>query len=450
MRKLVVMVVWLLVCAVPSAAQEDTCPVVVQAAMNATLPACHNIGRDQVCFGHAPVEAVPRAEARLTLAAPGDTVNATDVQTLRLGAMNLDSQTWGMALARISANLPEDGVTLLAFGDTELDNAGLEVPLVTLPARVKWRTGANIRALPAAEAELVASGNLGVPLLVIGRTADAAWLWVQMSDERLGWVAAELLQIEGNTDALVVVDPEQQAAPNAIYGPLQAFTFRSGIHDKPCPTAPPSGILIQTPAVDRLILLWANGVLLMFDQAATVFLQAQPDELAVQALEGTVEVYAANQLRTVEAGYKVRVPLDNFTVGTTVPRLPEPYVYADMRVLPLSVLPREVVVPVSLGGVIIPGQPSVDPLTAVDPEDACTVAAFTEARLRSGPGTNYPIVARIQAGDSARPDGRIGGTDGVLWWRLSPDFWVRADAVYMAGACHTLPIVTAPPVPVQP
>ncbi|NWG16931.1 MAG: hypothetical protein HXY41_09870 [Chloroflexi bacterium] len=457
MRKWMLVIVLMLAGALPAAAQvepaaevEARCLEVVQTILNQTLDACRETGRDQVCYGHAPLEAAPRADADLLLAAPGDLADAAAVQALSLGALDTDESGWGLALARLSANMPDETVTMLLFGAAEVENAGLDVPLVTFPARVRTLAGANIRALPAPDAETVALGNLGQSLLVAGRLEDGSWLWVQLEDDRLGWVLSGLLEVEGDISLLAAVDPADPSVPNTFYGPLQAFTLRAEPSERaPC-LAAPGGILAQMPAGGRVVALWVNGALLVVQPSSTIFLPAQPDEMAVWVLEGGVELLAAGERRTVAAGERVRVPLTDGLAGEIAPRLPEPYVYAEARALPVMALPREIVVPVALGGVIIPGQPQVDPLTGVDVDDPCTVAAFAEARLRSGPGMNYPVRALIQAGDSAQPDGRAAGTDGVLWWRLTADFWVRSDAVYAAGACGALPLVEALPVPVKP
>ncbi|MDL1885785.1 hypothetical protein FBR01_19350 [Anaerolineae bacterium CFX8] len=458
MRKWIAAVVLILAGALPAAAQvepaaevEARCLAVVQAILNETLDACRETGRDQVCYGHAPLEAVPRAEADLSLAAAGDLADAAAVQSLALGALDAGESAWGLALARLSANMPDEAVTMLLFGAAEVENAGLDVPLVTFPARIRALAGANIRALPAPDAETVALGSLGQPLLVVGRLEDSSWLWVQLEDDRLGWVLAGLLLVEGDTGLLAAVDPADPSIPNTFYGPLQAVMLRAKAGERAACLDAPGGILAQTPAGERTVALWVNSALLVVQPSSTIYLPAQADEMAVWVLEGRVGLLAAGQSRSISAGERVRVPLTDGLVGQIAPRLPEPYVYAEARALPVMALPREIIVPVALGGVIIPGQPQVDPLTGVDVDDPCTVAAFAEARLRSGPGTNYPVRALIQAGDSARPDGRAAGTtDGLLWWRLTRDFWVRSDAVYAAGACGTLPLVEAPPVPVKP
>jgi hypothetical protein len=138
------------------------------------------------------------------------------------------------------------------------------------------------------------------------------------------------------------------------------------------------------------------------------------------------------------------------TVGQNIEYTsPEDFFYTRLRNLPLSVLPREIELPFSTGGLITPFEPGTGFLNTIPADDACTVAWTVDVNLRAGPGTDYPIRQGIGGGYYGLPDARAVGTDGRLWWRLADGIWLAADNTAAAGACGALALVEAPPLPVE-
>lgn len=118
-------------------AQEATCPVAFEAALDASDEACSATGRNQACYGHVAVEASPGPDApEFTFTRVGDIVNVAAINTMRLSPLDAATGAWGVALMRLQANLPDtlpgQNVSVLVFGDTEIVNAtsGAE-PLAT-------------------------------------------------------------------------------------------------------------------------------------------------------------------------------------------------------------------------------------------------------------------------------------------------------------------------------
>jgi hypothetical protein len=109
-------------------AQED-CPAIVQTALEAVDSLCAETGRNQACYGNLALSAESReGAANLSFEQPGDLANLADVASLTLNAMDAENSTWGVALLRVQANLPEtlpgQNVTMLLFGDVEISNRG--------------------------------------------------------------------------------------------------------------------------------------------------------------------------------------------------------------------------------------------------------------------------------------------------------------------------------------
>jgi len=67
--------------------------------------------------------------------------------------------------------------------------------------------------------------------------------------------------------------------------------------------------------------------------------------------------------------------------------------------------------------------------------------------VRLGPGTNYPILGKLNKGTKVNVRGRDG--EG-LWLFLvpPPSGWVYGDFVSLAGDASGLPVIEAPPTPV--
>ena len=65
------------------------------------------------------------------------------------------------------------------------------------------------------------------------------------------------------------------------------------------------------------------------------------------------------------------------------------------------------------------------------------------ANLRSGPGTNYPVVGATKKGDAIEITGRDSGS---TWFQLSNGYWLSASLI--ANPPKTLGVVSAPPAPV--
>lgn len=84
--------------------------------------------------------------------------------------------------------------------------------------------------------------------------------------------------------------------------------------------------------------------------------------------------------------------------------------------------------------------PTVTPTAT---QAACFVTPISgNARLRSGPGTNFGIRGSLIFGTDGQVDGQALGADGFVWYRLIGDLgWVRIDVVNTSGECDNLPEV---------
>jgi hypothetical protein len=327
------------------AAQDEVCTAIIQEALAVVGEACAATGRNQACYGNIQLAVTPReGAAAFTFDQPGDLIDITDVQTLRLSALDTDDSTWGVALMQLQANLPAtlpgQNVTFLLFGDVEMENAvETSAPLTTIEASAGGEI--NVRSGPSTNASIAGSLASGETVTVNGRNADSTWLRIVIPDsDSLGWVRADLVTTQGDMSTLAVVEADDLELP---FTPMQAFYFRTGLTGTTCTEAPPDGILIQTPEGAGEIVLRANDVDIQL--GSTAYLRAQPgDTMSVSVLEGQGVVTANGSSVTLPEGTWTEIPLSDDLIPTGAPGAPRPYDDTTLQTLPIEVLPREIVI----------------------------------------------------------------------------------------------------------
>ncbi|MEO1646076.1 MAG: hypothetical protein AAFR67_12880, partial [Chloroflexota bacterium] len=108
-------------------AQEE-CPETVDEAVLALSDICLTIGRNQACYGNGDIVAVPVADASIEFDNPGDTAAVDDIENLTLSPFESSLTEWGVAVLVLQADLPDtlpgQNVTMLLFGDVDLQTSG--------------------------------------------------------------------------------------------------------------------------------------------------------------------------------------------------------------------------------------------------------------------------------------------------------------------------------------
>lgn len=417
-----------------SIAQDMTCPIIVQTALDTIHDLCDSTGRNQACYGNLSLEVEPQPEVEsLKFDSPGDIVHAADIQSLRLSSMDAAVPEWGIAMMRLQANLPDtmpgQNVTFLLFGNVEIQNTVEQVPEIEV--MVTASDSINVRRAP--DDAVITTLAPGTILTANGRNAGSDWLRVALADNGAeGWVAGYLLHTEESIENLAVVQPGEM-----IYRPLQAFYIRTGLSDSPCSESPNSGLLIQTPEGAGEVEFTVNEVRIRL--SSTAFLQAEAgNALIVNLLEGHAIVTTFDRTVTVPAGARTTIPIDENLSASGPPGDPEPYTEEAVQSQPVSLLPRPIEV--------------AAPLTEAEiaAHSACTISSGTAVNLRGGPGTVYTRVASLSADTATVVTGKAEGADGFVWWQLSRERWVRSDVVEASGNCDAVVVISEqdfPPVP---
>lgn len=86
------------------------------------------------------------------------------------------------------------------------------------------------------------------------------------------------------------------------------------------------------------------------------------------------------------------------------------------------------------------------PTTFAQGDECFATPSGTEnINTRGGPGTDYPRLDLLFAGDSIIVTGQRADTGGFVWWRTFSGGWVRSDVVTLSGNCDGVPNVEPPP-----
>jgi hypothetical protein len=114
------------VAVLPAAAQPGTnCPAIVEEALAVLDGACADTGRNEACYGFTLVDARDSDDDPLPdFAQSGDITAIDQLASLTTTPLNEETGTWGVAMLRLQANLPDtlpgQNVTFIVLGDTEI------------------------------------------------------------------------------------------------------------------------------------------------------------------------------------------------------------------------------------------------------------------------------------------------------------------------------------------
>ncbi len=328
---------------VASLAQDNFCRQLIDTALEAADEVCSPALRNQACYGHDMLEAQPQTGLdTFNFDEVGDIVDVAHIRTLSLSPMDLQNETWGVAMMNLQANLPDEmpnqNIKLLLFGDVAVRNI-IETPRL-VDVTLQSEGNANVRRLPDTQAFVIGTLPENASVTARGRSADNQWILVTMPDgEAEGWINSTLVSgYRGVLSLLSVVEPTMSE-----YGPMQAFYVRTGEDSTSCAEAPSDGLLIQTPEGVAEVRLWINQVKIRL--GSTVFISANAGQgMTVSTLEGHASVEAMGVEYTAMAGTSVSVPMDNDDKPSAPPKPPKPIKQEEVDNLPVEHLERQITV----------------------------------------------------------------------------------------------------------
>ncbi len=358
----------------PIVAQANTCPALLQQALTSTRDSCVGLGRNQACYGNTLVQATARSAAPLAFAAPGDQVGVADLQTLATAPLNLASNTWGVAMLALQADIPDtlpgQNVIFIVFGDTRMDNRSVPADAPTAAAGetlgAQTIAIADLRDQPSITANLVGTLPQGETIILTGRTDVGDWLQLDYQGMP-AWIYAPLVAANGDTRILpVAVSAAPATADSRFSAPMQAFSLTTGIGEPGCAEAPRDGIVVQSPQ-GLTVTFSVNGVEVQLGSTAYLR-QSDAATLEISNLEGTVSVTANGVTQRPQPGQLVTVPQGG------MPTAPVAYDYQNALRLPLLLLPGIITLPAQAA--LGTGGPTgvVPPVATVAPPPPCYIS----------------------------------------------------------------------------
>ncbi|MCB9452263.1 MAG: LysM peptidoglycan-binding domain-containing protein [Anaerolineaceae bacterium] len=272
---------------VPVLAQENpACPVLVEMALAQVGNNCGGLGRNIACYGYNRVDATFAAGFDPQIfAQPADQTSLADFQTIRTAPLDVALNQWGIAVLNVQANVPDtlpgQAVTMLLFGDSEIENA-IEMP--ANPAdRITVITQADVTLFsgPGTTTDPISTTGTGTVLDASARSVDGLWIKVQFSSGS-AWLERGAVNDNPRIDALPVADS------TGTLSPMQAFYLRNTPgQDLECGQMP-SVLAIQSPqgiAVD----LTVNGAHIRLGSLVALQI-VDNDTLQLTTLEGHAEL----------------------------------------------------------------------------------------------------------------------------------------------------------------
>ncbi len=325
---------------VPLAAQGD-CPAVVEQALSSANQVCSGLSRNQVCYGNDHIEATDWQGAELPdFDQPGNVTDLLNLASLATFPFDTQNETWGVALMAVQADLPDtlpgQNVTLVVFGDVQVEN-DVAPGEVVAPVMLSGTSNSNpnLRLGPGTNYAIAGSLSANETVTVIGQNEVGDWVQLLNGRDTV-WVAARFITIDGDTSTLTVVDPNSD--PTLFAQPMQAFRVRSKPGKPSCEEVPGDGLLIQAPT-DTTVNFLVNGIQMAVGSTALI----RPDEsgagMQVATLGGSINLKSGGGEEDVLPGY-----ITTTSEGNPPPKAVR-YQYDDVRSLPVDLLPEHPNVP---------------------------------------------------------------------------------------------------------
>lgn len=107
---------------------NNTCPDIVNTALESADLMCGDLERNEICYGNFKLNATPQDGVDdFYFDRVGDKVSVSDLSSLQLSPMDESTGEWGVAVMLLQANLPNtlpgQNVTIILFGNVLIQNA---------------------------------------------------------------------------------------------------------------------------------------------------------------------------------------------------------------------------------------------------------------------------------------------------------------------------------------
>jgi hypothetical protein len=298
-----------------------TCEELVTLAITTVGAACDTLGRNQACYGNRNIEAEFKPDIDARFDASGDLVDLLALSRLRTAAFSSEDLSWGIALMKAQANLPEalpgQNVTFLLFGDATLENPSPDMRAVTLTTGL----GNEVACADTPPSALVVQAPQGTQVslningadVIIGSTA---WITTLEDNSRMHIATVEGVVVVSAFDIIRVVTPGSR-----IGMPLDENFQASGPpselrpFDREAISRSPLALLDEAVTIPEAI----EGETLVSTPSAT---PGQPTETPIAGCTPRADwnarytVQSGDTLSSIAA--RAGVPLNDFAAGNCI------------------------------------------------------------------------------------------------------------------------------------
>jgi len=237
-------------------AQQDACPPLVEQALKDLGQNCDALDRNSACYGYNKLSATfteQQPDNYFSKVSDRTALNVLD--TLTTTPLNTTDGTWGVAVMRVQANvpnsLPGQAVVFVLLGDTQIRNevSPTDAFAPADPINVTAIGDVNIRSQATTKANVAGSVTDGTVLPADGRSADGKWYRVLFNDAP-AWVSTELVNAPETAQSLPMITQDLRT-------PMQSFYLTTGTSNTSCNQAP-DALLVQGPNTMK-VNLTVNG-----------------------------------------------------------------------------------------------------------------------------------------------------------------------------------------------
>lgn len=264
---------------------QDSCSALVTQALRALDNNCVDLTRNSACYGYNQVSAsFSEPVAEDFFAKPSDMASLAMVETIQTTPLDEATQTWGVALMNVQANIPNSlpgqSVVFMLIGDAELENAVSPEEIFTpaTPVTLTVAVTANVRSGAGTTFNTLGRVEAGIVLKADALSADKGWLRVAFGGG-VGWISRTVIQDSPSYDALPVFDGTQKT-------PMQAFYLRTGIGTTDCENAPTDTLLVQGPKNIKIDLT-VNGANIRVGSSIAIRTPSA-DKMEITVIDGEV------------------------------------------------------------------------------------------------------------------------------------------------------------------
>lgn len=337
-----------------------SCDALVKQALTTVGPACDSTSRNEACYGNRLVDADFRGDAVGEFASVGDRALLQTLQQISTAPLDEIQQTWGVALVRAQANLPEalpgQNVTFLLYGGAALDNVTAQMEAVILKtgfgnitcadapdsAILMQSPGGTQVAMNINGADLILGSTIYVTALADNEmtiaTIDGSAQITAFGITRVIVPGSQVRLPLGSTDGLLVIGPPSEPEPFDLEAiqraplillpeqvlipppivPTASITLTPTLPGLPItPTLPPIIIPLPPTAIPQVCIPRADWVYTYVVQPGdTLFSIAQRLGITLAQLQTGNCIVNAN---LITAGQVLRVPFPPPPPPPTIP-----------------------------------------------------------------------------------------------------------------------------------